>query len=56
METGAILMRVSLIAYQLTFKRQDLIRSIEKIATLSLAAENEGPFAHRERSVVPLFR
>lgn len=33
MEESAILMRVSLIAYQLTFKRQDLIRSIGKIAS-----------------------
>lgn len=41
MKAGAILMRVSLIAYQLTFKRQDLIRSIWKIATLSPASENE---------------
>lgn len=41
MKASVILMRVSLIAYQLTFKRQDLIRSIWKIATPSPASENE---------------
>lgn len=40
MEERVILMRVSFIAYQLTFKGQDLIGSIEKIVTLFHVAKN----------------